>query len=375
MFDAIVIGGGIVGMAAAYNLVRGGAQTLLIERGEAGQATAAGAGILSPASSGHESEDWFNFAVTAVDYYPVLLGQLAADEAGETGYAPLQQLIVAVSPDEDIAFAATKSRVLARQKRVGLPRLEELSPIDAPAARLLFPPLAAIRDGLLYRSAARVDGRLLAGALRRGALRHGLTVKQANVERLVIKEGAVTGVISDGETINGGAVIIAGGAWSGEFAEQLAVKAPVSPQRGQIIHLSLNGVDTSAWPVIIAFHGHYLVPWADSRVAVGATRETVGYAPRTTAAGVHEVLSEALRVAPGLADASIADIRVGLRPGTPDNLPILGAVPGVRNVYFATGHGASGLQLGPFSGKVVANLVLTGAAGADIEAFSVTRFG
>ena len=139
--------------------------------------------------------------------------------------------------------------------------------------------------------------------------------------------------------------------------------------------MSLNGIDTSAWPVIVAFHGHYLVPWADSRVAVGATRESVGYAPRTTAAGVREVLSEALRVAPGLADASIADIRVGLRPATPDNLPILGAVPGVRNVYFATGHGASGLQLGPFSGKVMANLVLNGAAGADIEAFSVTRFG
>src|SRR3982751_2291982 len=130
MIDAIVIGGGIVGMAAAYNLVRGGAQTLLIERGEAGQATAAGAGILSPASSGVESEDWFNFAVTAVDYYPAILKQLAEDEAGETGYAPLQQLIVAVSPDEDAPFAVTKGRVLDRQKRVGLPRPDELSMVD-----------------------------------------------------------------------------------------------------------------------------------------------------------------------------------------------------------------------------------------------------
>ncbi|HEU5016076.1 MAG TPA: FAD-dependent oxidoreductase, partial [Roseiflexaceae bacterium] len=133
---------------------------------------------------------------------------------------------------------------------------------------------------------------------------------------------------------------------------------------------------TSTWPVITPYHGHYMVAWPDSRVVVGATRETgSGFAPFTSVAGIHEVLSEALRVAPGLRDARLREVRVGLRPATPDGLPVLGHVPGRRNIVLATGHGPTGLQLGPFSGKIAADLMRGRAPEIDISAFDVTRFG
>jgi D-amino-acid dehydrogenase len=178
------------------------------------------------------------------------------------------------------------------------------------------------------------------------------------------------------ETVAAGAVAIAGGAWTEVFARQLGVTIPVAPQRGQIIHLGLRGTDTSRWPMISAFHHHYLVAWPDSRVVAGATRETgSGFAPHTTAAGVREVLSEAMRVAPGLAGAEIREIRVGLRPFTTDTLPVLGPVPGVAGVFLVTGHGPTGLTLGPYSGKLVAGQMLGKAPESDLTPFSVSRFG
>ena len=168
---------------------------------------------------------------------------------------------------------------------------------------------------------------------------------------------------------------IAGGAWSETFATQLGVSIPVAPQRGQIIHLGLHGTDTSRWPMISAFHHHYLVAWPDSRVVAGATRETgSGFAPHTTAAGVREVLGEALRVAPGLAAAEIREIRVGLRPFASDTLPVLGPVPGVHGVFLVTGHGPSGLTLGPYSAKLVAAQMLGKAPEMDISPYSIARF-
>ena len=117
------------------------------------------------------------------------------------------------------------------------------------------------------------------------------------------------------------------------------------------------------------------MPWPGGRVAVGATRETnSGYAAYATVSGVREVLHEALRLAPGLSDAAIDDIRVGLRPYTSDHLPLLGAVPGVNGIYLATGHGPTGLTLGPFSAKLVVEQALEQPLAWDLAPFSVARF-
>jgi D-amino-acid dehydrogenase len=376
VFDAVVVGGGLLGSATAYHLVCAGARTLLVDRADAGRATDAGAGILSPETNSRDPEAWFRFAVEAVGYYPSLIERLAGEQAGDTGYSRCGQLVVAVSDDEIEPFERARRIVFERQRSRGRPAPADLHEVSAAEARELFPPLAPVHGAIYSRVAARVDGRLLNRALRTAAEVHGLTVRTGAVDRLVREGDAVRGVVIGGESVAAAAVAIAGGAWSEAFAAQLGVTISVAPQRGQIIHLGLRGADTGRWPVVSAFHHHYLVAWPDSRVVAGATRETgSGFAPHTTAAGVREVLSEALRVAPGLAPAEVREIRVGLRPFTSDALPVLGPVPGIAGIFLITGHGPTGLTLGPYSARLVAGQMLGKAADTDLAPFSIARFG
>lgn len=377
MYDAIVIGGGVVGSSTAYHLVCEGAKTLLIDREDAGRATNAGAGILSPETYYNDNtESWFNFAIEAVDYYPTLVERLRAEQAGETSYALCGKLLVAIDEDEIEAFERAKGRIFGRQRRRGLPTPDDLYEISPSDARELFPSLAPVYGAIYHRNAARVDARLLSQALRRAGEERGLVIQRASVEQFVIDKDSVTGVmIANGDTFRAAKVAIAGGAWSNHFGKQLNVEIPVKPQRGQIIHLSLPGTDTADWPIVSAFHGHYMVCWPDNRVVVGATREYgSGFEPLLTAEGIQEVLSEALRVAPGLAKAQIQHMRVGLRPLSADKMPVMGRVPTIENIYLVTGHGATGLQLGPYSGKVIAQLMVGKESQTDISAFDVTRF-
>jgi D-amino-acid dehydrogenase len=375
-FDAIVIGGGLLGTATAYHLVTTGARTLLLDRADTGRATDAGAGIISPETNSRDPEAWFELAAAAAAYYPELIDRLQSEQAGDTGYARCGRLVVAATEDEIEPLACARRIVFERQRRRGKPSIEDLHEVSPAQARELFPPLAAVHGAIYSRVGARVDGRLLNRALRTAAEARGLTVRAGAVDRLVIERERVVGVVGDGETLAAGAVAIAGGAWSEAFGVQLGVRIPVAPQRGQIIHLGLRGTDTSRWPIVSAFHEHYLVAWPDSRVVAGATRETgSGFTPHTTAGGVRKVLAEALRVAPGLAGAEIREIRVGLRPLTSDTLPVLGPVPGVAGIFLVTGHGPTGLTLGPLSGKLVAVQMLGKAPQLDLSPFSVARFG
>ena len=374
-FDAAVIGGGLLGTATAYHLVSAGARTLLVDRGDTGRATDAGAGILSPETNSRDSDAWFDFAAEAADYYPTLIERLRDEQAGDTGFARCGKLVVAVSDDEVEPFGRARRIIFERRQRRGRPKPDDLHEISPEDARELFPPLARVQGAIYSRTAARVDGRLLNAAILAAAEARGLVIRQGSVERLVREGDAVTGVVVDGESIHAGAVAIAGGAWSEAFGKQLGVSIPVAPQRGQIIHLGLRRTDTSRWPMVSAFHEQYMVPWPDSRVVAGATRETgSGFAPHTTTAGVRAVLEEALRVAPGLADTEVREIRVGLRPLSADGLPVLGGVSGVAGVFLATGHGPSGLTLGLYSAKLVAEQMLGLAPATDLTPFSLARF-
>ena len=374
-FDALVIGGGVVGMSTAYHLVRLGAKTMLIDRRDEGRATDAGAGILAADTYGGDSEDWFNLGIEASAYYPQLIAELEREQDGETGYSRCGKLTLAVSPEEIEPFEQSKRRIFARQQRRAFPASKDLYEISPGDARRLFPPLARVHRALYYDKAARVDGRLLSDALLRAARQGGLHVKRASVDQLLLSGNSVGGVVANGKTFAAAHVAIAGGAWSPSLGAPLGVQIPVAPQRGQIIHLNLPDLDTAAWPIVNAFREHYMVPWPDHRLVVGATRESgVEFKAHTTVAGVREVLDEALRVAPGLEGARMGEIRVGLRPATPDQLPVLGPVPGWKNIFLATGHGASGLQLGPFSGKIIAEIMLDLAPPGKIAAFNIARF-
>jgi D-amino-acid dehydrogenase len=149
----------------------------------------------------------------------------------------------------------------------------------------------------------------------------------------------------------------------------------VSPQRGQLAHFSLGSADTGPWPVILpADSGHYLLAFDDSRVVAGATREPgAGFDYRVTAAGLAEVLAQALTLAPGLGAATYLETRVGFRPAGPDTRPLLGPVPGVAGLIVATGLGAEGLTMGPHAGAVAARAALGLDPGADLTPFDPLR--
>lgn len=374
MYDVIVAGGGVVGATVAYLCARGGLRTLLLDRVDTGRATDAGAGIIAPRTS-TRSEVLFELGLRSGDFYPTLLGYLAEDGGGETGYARCGDLRVAVTEDELEHFGALVAALGERRARHGYPTAEDVREISPDEARALFPPLARPLRALHDRTAARVDGRLLNQALLKAAAQRKVTLIRAGADRLVVEGGRVAGVAAGAEVHRAGHVIIAGGAWTPALAGPLGVSIAVAPQRGQIIHLQVADRATGDWPVVHAFHDHYIVSWAGGRVVAGATRETgSGFDPRITAAGVHEVLGEALRVAPGLAGAGMLETRVGLRPLSADGLPVLGPVPGVAGAYVATGHGPSGLTLGPYSAALVSELVLGRAPALDLMPFRADRF-
>ncbi|TYL36376.1 FAD-dependent oxidoreductase [Natronococcus pandeyae] len=373
MNTAIVVGGGIIGASTAYSLARGGVETLLIDREDDGRATAAGAGIISPPTSSRTADDtWFTFAIEAVEYYSELIDRL--ESAGyETGYASRGLLAVAADDDEIASFEEAIERIDDRQERLGVPAPGSIEQLSTASARDRFPPLAETHRAFFYDGGARVDGRLLTRALRRAGTDLGLETVSASAEH-IDPDPEVEVETADGERYQADAVVIAGGAWSATFGDQLGIEIPVEPERGQIIHLDCE-YETADWPVVKGFRGHYIVPWADGRVAFGATRESdAGFDSEPTAGGIHEVLEEGLRIAPGLADAHLKEIRVGLRPTSADRLPILGMPAEIENVYLATGHGATGLQLGPYSGKCIADLVQGNEPEAEILPFSPDRF-
>ncbi len=373
MDEVMVIGGGIVGASAAYHLARSDVQVTLIDRADPGQATAAGAGILSPGTSFKSPAAFFPLAFRAVAYYDELLSQLAEDGETQTGYEVAGLLHIATS-EEEAARLPGLLHLIQERRAAGVTHLGEVRLTDAQEARALFPALGEIAGAIYTSGAARIDGRLLRSALHRAAQRRGATVVNGSAER-VWESGQGIQISVNGQVLSAAAVILAGGAWSGSLAETLGFALPVYPQRGQILHLTLPEQETSRWPVIVGFHSHYLLTFPTNRVVVGATREEgSGFDVRLTAGGVREVLSEALRVAPGLAGATLHEMRIGLRPASPDGLPVLGRAPGLERVFLATGHGPSGLQLGPYSGALVADLLLGRPLDLDLTPFAAERF-
>jgi D-amino-acid dehydrogenase len=222
--------------------------------------------------------------------------------------------------------------------------------------------------------AARIDGRRLLAALRARVLVLGGEIRRASAVPWM-EAGRVVGVRASDELLAADAVVIAGGAWSSTLLSPLGVEPSIRPQRGQLIHLDLPGVATSAWPIVLGFSHQYLIAFPLSRVVVGATREDgVGFDARTTVGGVQSVLDQAFRLAPALRDATLREARVGFRPISGDRRPSIGPVPGHPNVFVAAGHAGYGLEVGPYSGALVAELIVGRSPAIDLTPFAPGRF-
>lgn len=365
----VVVGAGIVGSACAYAASGLGAEVTLIDAGWPGQATAASAGIICPWTSGVDDPGGYGFACTAARAYPALVAELA--ELGETDVSYRQSGAIVVADRED-----ELEPVLAEleAQRAGHPEMGDVQIVTGSAVQRLFPPLRPHMPAVHIPGAARVDGRKFRDALVRAACRKGATFRGGDAA-LVCRAGRVAGVLAEGELIEADAVVAATGAWTTPFVEPAGVAVRVTPQRGQIVHLSLGSTDTRQWPVVLPVaSGHYLLAFEGSRVVVGATREPgAGFDHRVTAAGLSQVLAEALTVAPGLGSATYLETRVGFRPAGPGGCPLLGPVPGTAGLFVATGLGAEGLTMGPYAGGVAARSALGLDPGLDLAPFDPLR--
>ncbi|MFY9926995.1 MAG: FAD-binding oxidoreductase, partial [Streptosporangiaceae bacterium] len=195
---------------------------------------------------------------------------------------------------------------------------------------------------------------------------------------LEYRTGHVNAIQLNGERLPADAVVAATGAWTTSFLAPAGITVRVEPQRGQIVHIGVGpdgATPTSRWPVVLpSATGHYLLAFDDSRVVAGATRETgAGFDARVTPGGLAEVLANALSVAPGLSDGTVLETRVGLRPAGPDQRPLLGPVPDLDGLVVATGLGASGLTLGPLTGRIAAQVALGQPPGFDLTPFNPLR--
>ena len=362
----IVVGAGIVGAACAYAASGLGAEVVLVDAGLAGQATAAGAGIICPWTASADDTAWYGFACAAARHYPELVAELADGGENDVSYRQVGALIVGGDGEE-----AAREAERMRTRQAATPEIGEIDVLTPAQARALFPPLRPGLAAAYVGGAARVDGRRLTGALVRAARRRGVVTGPGHAT-LACRAGRVAGVEIDGRLTGADVVVAATGAWTTSFLAPAAAPVTVTPQRGQIVHISLEPADTSRWPVILpAASGHYLLAFDDSRVVAGATREAgSGFDVRVTAGGLHEVLTEALAVAPGLAAGTHLETRVGLRPAAAR--PLLGAVPGLTGLVVATGLGATGLTMGPLAGVVVAQAALGIEPETDLAPFCPT---
>ncbi|MGH9028097.1 MAG: NAD(P)/FAD-dependent oxidoreductase [Acidimicrobiales bacterium] len=373
--DVVVVGGGLVGTSVAYELACEGLSVTLVDASHLGRASDAGAGIVSPETFHDRDEEWFAFALDAAAHLLALVPRLAEDgvDAGPEVFARCGSLAVALAEHEDPWFTEVLDLARARS-----PDVTEIAPAEA---RELFPPLGELWRAMYSPAAARLDGRSLCRAVGLAAKRRGATHLDSEAMGIDERDGRVTAVrLADG-VVGCGALVLAGGAWSAGAASWLGVGLPVTPTKGQIVHVALEGNGASdavattsgLWPIVQPILNFYLVPWPGGRVACGGTFEAeAGFDTRPTAGGVRDLLRECVKIAPGLSAATFLEVRVGLRPTSADDRPFLGRLSRLSNVHVCTGHGANGLHLGPYSAALVAAGIV-GEPPAELARYAADR--
>ncbi|HEX8754167.1 MAG TPA: glycine oxidase ThiO [Solirubrobacterales bacterium] len=347
-FDAIFVGGGVIGLSCAWRAAQRGARVVVLERAEppAG-ATNVAAGMLAPVGELTFGEaELLELTLASGRLYPEFVAELEAASAMSTGYSRQGALHVALDRDE----AAQLRRVHDLQRSLGL-EAEWLAPRRC---RELEPGLTpSFNGGVFAANEGSVDPRALARALTVGLREAGGELRTGSeVSDGVFEGDRLVGVRVGGEELLGDAVVLANGAWSGA-AEWLPERARprVRPVKGQV--LELGSRDGAVCERILASERVYLVPRPDGRLIVGATTEEQGFDTTVLAGGVHELLREAYRLLPDVAEMELLGTIAGLRPGTPDNLPFVG--PGaVDGLILATGHYRNGILLAPLTAAAIA---------------------
>jgi glycine oxidase len=349
-YDAVIVGGGVIGLACAWRAVRRGLDVCVLERSAPGAgASGVAAGMLAPVGEAlWGEEELLQLNLESARMYPGFVAELEEATGAPVGYRECGGLHVALDRDE----AEELRRRHAFQRELGLGS----EWMRAGECRELEPGLSpACAGGVHAPEEAEVDPRRLIAALLDAIREAGAeVVPGADVCQAVIREGRIEGLgTRDGRSWAAESVVLACGAWSGS-ADWLPPKArpPVRPVKGELLELRGDGNQALCQGIVVT-ERVYVVPRGDGRVVVGATVSEQGFDMKLTAGGVHELLREAYRVLPEVAELELVDARVGLRPGTPDNLPLIG--PGeIDGLILATGHYRNGILLAPLTAERVA---------------------
>lgn len=363
--DVIIVGGGVIGSATAYCLSRTGAGVALLERGEiGGQASGAAAGMLAPLSEAEGPGPFLDLALASLRLFPGLIQELEGEVGIDVEYRATGVLRVALSREE----AQRLEERLPWQRGTGL-RVEHLSGREA---RALEPRLSPrVHAASLSPDEHQVNPGRLTHALAEAARRRGAEVRAGVAVLGFLRRGdRVVGVRTREGGIEAGSVLLAAGPWTGRLAAPLGVPLPVTPVRGQMLAYRGSGFPRH----IVWGAGGYLAPKPGGFLYAGATVEEVGFRSRTTIRGLAYLRRVARTLMPSLRYKEVVSMWAGLRPATPDRLPVLGRLPGWRNVYIATGHFRNGILLAPITGRLMAQLMLQEGTEIPLEPFSPERF-
>ncbi|NEU31516.1 FAD-binding oxidoreductase [bacterium LRH843] len=364
----IVIGAGIIGASAAYHLAKSGAEVILVDRGEVGQATGAAAGIVCPWLSQRRNKAWYTLARNGARFYPSLIAGLEACGEVDTGYKKVGALSIHT---DEAKLDEVEKRV--RKRHAEAPEIGEINRLSPAQTKALFPLLKEEYYSLHVSGAARVNGKALCHALIQAAKKYGATFISGSAE-LMMERKRITGIKLANETVWADQVIVTSGAWAKELLAPHQIHFHVEPQKAQIVHLQVEEINTGSWPVIMAPTNQYMLAFEHGHIVVGTvTLGMVGFDIRVNAGGLHDILEKAFMIAPDLVKSELLETKVGFRPVTEGFHPVIGAVPEVEGLLLANGLGATGLTVGPYVGSQLAELALGRKVTIDLTEYDVRK--
>lgn len=363
----IVIGGGVAGLTTAWRATELG-EVHLFDGDTSRSASWVAGGMLAPVSEvSFTEEPLLRVDLAACAQWPAFAAEVEAASGMSVGFRTEGTIQVAFNSDD----LRELDRLREFQQELGL----DVSSLTADDVRDLEGHLSPhIVGGTLVKSDYSVDNRSLVLALRQACINAGVHFHHSDVTDIKFSGARATGVRFDGGTLSADQVVIANGSWS----SLLAVDVEVRPVKGEIIRLqtpsSFGTVLSHTVRAIVRGVPLYLVPRTNGEIVIGATQLEVGYSTTPTAGGAYQLLRDARELLPISAEMEIIDISAGLRPGSPDNGPILGPITGYENLFLASGHYRNGILLSAITGDVM-KAHLTGSAIPEFaRSFTPSRF-
>lgn len=347
MIKTVIIGGGLIGLLSARELVLAGCEVEIVERGRVGQESSwAGGGILSPLYPWRYADPITELARWSQVHYRAFSETLLAETGIDPQWSQSGLLMPELESAERRQAGEWAERFGYRLETLGPEEVAELSSAVASVngTALWMPEVAQLRNPRLVKA--------LHAALRSA----GVTIRENSpVTAIEQHHGQVTGVRCEGAVMAADKVVICGGAWSGEIARQLGIELPVRPVKGQML---LFRAAPGLLRQVVLWDGYYLIPRRDGRILIGSTLEETGFDKQTTDEARELLTQQAFRILPALKNHPIEHHWAGLRPGSPDGVPFIGPVPGLEGLYVNAGQYRNGVVTGLASARLLKNLVL-----------------